>query len=215
VENNILAFGQKGVAARRGGMSKNAFGGHTRLDKLNLQGPSEIDGTLVDVACVSPERHLWCSVIADAVQQYLFYGLGKNGTKRDGTEFWSACKFLFHVRASKPETWMPAKVLRETYKDENLGRRASHVQTLSDEVLKAGCLDAILEHLSFPMTLETFVRRLMAERRNLLQSNWKQVITFLGIPDDAYSMDMLVCPTGPVELATLLYVRDAQMAVAA
>jgi hypothetical protein len=203
-------------AAKRGGMSRNAFGGHTRLDKCNLRGPSEIDGMLVDVASgISPERTIWCEVVADAVHQFKFYGLGKNGTKRDGSEFWSACKFLFHVRADKPETWMPAKVLRETYYDEDLGRRASHVQTLSDDVLRAGCLDSIWAHLCFPMTLETFVRRLKAERRNLLQSNWKQVVKFLRIPDDAYSMDMLVCPTGPVELATLLYVRDAQIAVAA
>ena len=201
-------------AAKRGGMSRNAFGGHTRLDKCNLQGPSEIDGMLFDVASgISPERTIWCEVVKDAVHQFKFYGLGKNGTTAD--EFWSASKFLFHVRADKPETWMPAKVLRQTYYDEDLGRRASHVQTLSDDVLRAGCLDSILAHLCFPMTLDTFVRQLKAERRHLLQSNWKQVVKFLRIPDDAYSMDMLVCPTGPVELATLLYVRDAQIAVAA
>lgn len=170
-------------------------------------------GVLVDVACVSPERHLWCEVIKDAVHQFLFYGLGSNRTTAD--LFWSACKFLFHVRASKPETWQAARILREVYYDEDLGRRASHVQTLSDDVLKAGCLDLIWAHLCVPMTLETFVRRLKAERRSLLQRNWKQVVSFLGIPDDEYSMDMLVCPTGPVELATLLYVRDVQMAVAA
>ena len=123
--------------------------------------------------------------------------------------------FLFLVRADKPETSMPAKVLRETYYDEHLGRRSSHVQILSDEVLRAGCLDSILAHLCFPMTLEAFVRQLKADRRNLLQHNWKQVVSFLDIPDDAYSMEMLVCPTGPVELATLLYVRNAQLAVAA
>lgn len=204
-------------ARKRGGRSRNAFGGHTRLDKCNLQGPSEIDGILIDVASgISPERTIWCEVVKDAVQQYKFHGLGKNGPTADS--FWSACKFLFHVRADKPETWMPAKVLRETYHDEHLGRRgrrSSHVQILSDEVLRAGCLDSILAHLCFPMTLEAFVRRLKADRRNLLQHNWKQVVSFLDIPDDAYSMEMLVCPTGPVELATLLYVRNAQMAVAA
>ena len=201
-------------ARKRGGMSRNAFGGDTRLDKCNLQGPSEIDGTLVDVASgISAERTIWCEVVKDAVNQFKFFGLGKNGPTADS--FWSACKFLFLVRADKPETWMPAKVLRETYYDEHLGRRSSHEQILSDEVLRAGCLDSILAHLRFPMTLEAFVRQLKANRRKLLQHNWKQVVSFLDIPDDAYSMEMLVCPTGPVELATLLYVRNAQMAVAA
>ena len=33
-------------AAGRGGMSANAFGGHDRLDKLDLSGPSQVGGKL-------------------------------------------------------------------------------------------------------------------------------------------------------------------------
>jgi hypothetical protein len=35
--------------AKRGGMSHNAFGGHDRLDKCDLQGPSLLGDLLVDV----------------------------------------------------------------------------------------------------------------------------------------------------------------------
>ena len=178
-------------AAKRGGMSPNSFGGHTRLDKCNLQRSSKFGDVDYDVVSDMPGvRTLWVGVIKDAVQQYLFFGLGRNGPTRE--EFWSACEFLFNIRASKPETWQEAKVMREVYYDEDLGRRASHVQMLSDDVLRAGCLDSIWANVYFPMTLETFVGRLKAERRNLLQRNWEQVVTFLGIPGDARSMDGLL-----------------------
>ena len=61
----------------RGGMSHNAFGGHERLDKCYLRGPSLLGGLLVDVVSDVPgERILRVSSISDAVHNYLLFGLG-------------------------------------------------------------------------------------------------------------------------------------------
>jgi len=93
----------------RGGMSANAFGGHDRLDKLDLSGPSEVGGKLLDVASnVQPERLLWLSTIQDALNNYLEFGLGQNGTTED--EFWFAAEYLFNVRAADPESWKDAQL---------------------------------------------------------------------------------------------------------
>ena len=40
------------LLAKCGGMSHNAFGGHDRLDKCDLQGPSLLGDLLVDVTLV-------------------------------------------------------------------------------------------------------------------------------------------------------------------
>ena len=78
--------------SNRGGMAKNSFGGHTRLDKCNLQGPSMLGSQLFDVMSgVEPERVLWVQTILDSCNNYLFYGLGRNGTSAE--EFWFACEF--------------------------------------------------------------------------------------------------------------------------
>ena len=61
----------------RGGMSANAFGGHARLDKLDLSGPSLVGGELLDVASnIQPERLLWLSTIQDALEQLSGVRLG-------------------------------------------------------------------------------------------------------------------------------------------
>jgi len=86
-------------AAGRGGMSANAFGGHTRLDKCDLMGPSLLGEIEYDVTSdVVPERTLWLTTIKDSCDNYLMWGLGRNGTS--APEFWYAAEFLFHTRAS-------------------------------------------------------------------------------------------------------------------
>jgi hypothetical protein len=48
-------------------MSANAFGGHNRIDKLDLSGPSLIGGVLRDVtSIIRPERLLWLSTLQTA-----------------------------------------------------------------------------------------------------------------------------------------------------
>jgi hypothetical protein len=86
-------------AAGRGGMSANAFGGQTRLDKCDLMGPSLLGEIEYDVTSdVVPERTLWLTTIKDSCDNYLMWGLGRNGTS--APEFWYAAEFLFHTRAS-------------------------------------------------------------------------------------------------------------------
>ena len=188
-------------------MSPRAFGGHHRLDKLDL---------VVDVTSdIQPERTLWLASIQDAAHIYKFYGLGANGTSRD--EFWYATEWFFHVRSDRPETWQAARVLREVVFDEELGRRANRVTRIPDNVLKFQCLDVLWQHLSFPIDLETFTRRLKAERRSLLRKNWNQVREYLRLDRTfAECAETLTCPSSPDELTNLLYSsRTSSLAVAA
>lgn len=180
-------------------MSANAFGGHARLDKCNLQGPSLLGGVLLDVVSDTPgEVTLWCSVIKDAVDKYLFFGLRRNGPKRE--EFWSACEFLFNVRASKPETWQDARE-----------------QGISDELLKFMCLDSISSYINLGMPLDVFINKLQAERKALLQKNWQQVAAHLNLYQDYSECEAaLVAPETPDTLTDLLYtMHSTEMAVAA
>ena len=161
-------------------MSANAFGGHTRLDKCNLQGSSKFDEVDYGVVSDTPgERTLWVYLIKDAVNDYLFFGLSHNGPTPE--EFWSSCEFLFNIRASKRETWQDAKIMRETYFDKELGKRVTRVLEFSDEELKGMCLDSIWDHLSFDMPLDVFVDGLKAERKFILQKNWGQVAARLKL----------------------------------
>jgi hypothetical protein len=197
-------------------MSANAFGGHSRLDKCNLQGSSKFSDVDYDVVSDTPaERTLWVSVIKDAVNNYIFFGLGRNGPKPE--EFWSACEFLFNVRASKPETWQDAKIMRETYFDEELGQRVTRELEFSDEELKSMCLDSIWDHLNFGMPLEVFIDKVQAERKALLQKNWQQVAAHLNVHQDYSECEAaLVAPETPDVLTDLLYTAQAaEMAVAA
>lgn len=197
-------------------MAHNAFGHHTRIDKCDLQGPSLMDDVLVDVASdVQPERTLWTSVIASAANDFLMFGLGRNGSTRD--EFWFSVEFFYHTRASKPETWQAARVQREVVFDETLGRRVNRVQRIPDEALQFMCLDRLWGLLCFPVDLETFLRRLRAERSKLLSRNWQQVSRYLRLDRTFAECEAtLVCPSSPDELTDLLYApRVGSLAVAA
>lgn len=197
-------------------MDRCAFGHHTRIDKCDLQGPSLINDVLVDVASgIEPERTLWTSVIAFAANDFLMFGLGRNGSTRD--EFWFSVEFFFHTRASRPATWQSSRVQREVIFDEALGRRVNRVQTIPDEALRAMCLDSIWAHLRFPLSLDTFLRRLRAERSELLSRNWQQVSHYLGLHRSfAECESVLVCPESPEALSQLLYApRGGSLAVAA
>jgi hypothetical protein len=198
-------------------MSANAFGGHTRLDKCNLQGSSEFGDVVYDVVSNTPgERTLWVYLIKDAVKDYLFFGLSRNGPNRD--EFWSACEFLFNIRASKRETWQDAKIMRDDpYFDEELGKCVTRELELSDEELKAMCLDSIWDHLSFGMPLDVFIDDLKAVRKSVLQENWRQVAARLKL-HQCYSEceTALVAPETPDMLTDVLYAtHPAEMALAA
>jgi hypothetical protein len=201
-------------AAGRGGMSAHAFGGHDRLDKLDLSGPSQVGGKLLDVASnIQPERLLWLSTIQDAVNNYLEYGLGKNGTTVD--EFWFAVEYLLNVRAADPETWKDApRTFAETYYDDHEGRRVTRTVQLTEDNVRGMCLDTAWDHLNFPLALGEFCARLMKERRRLLAHNWAQVARFLALPGTPADWERaLVCPETPEDVEELLEYRAARKAV--
>jgi hypothetical protein len=192
-------------AAQRGGMSANAFGGHVRIDKLDLFGPSLVGGELLDVASnIRPERLLWVSTIRDAVRSYLIFGLGRNGTSAE--EFWFAAEYLLNVRAAKPETWKDApRTFAETYYDDQKRRRVTRTVQLTEDNIRAMCLDTAWDHLNFPLALGEFCARLMKERRRLLASNWAQVARFLALPGTPADWERaLVCPETPEDVVELL-----------
>ncbi len=202
-------------SASRGGMCANAFGGHERLDKCNLQAPSLLGDVLYDVVSGVPgERTLWGRVLADAINNYLFFGLGRNGTTP--REFWYSCEFLFVCRSSVPETWLDGKHVREVYEDAD-GIRRTHRQTIDDAVLQTMCIDAIWSLGEWPMPLDVFTDQLKAERGALLRRNWPQVRKFLHLEGLTYAEceQALTCPRTPDELASVLRHERADLAVAA
>jgi hypothetical protein len=79
----------------RGGMAKNPFGGRPRLDRLEFMDCLEQNAPV--------EKVIFLQTITDAVHNYLFSFLGRNGTSPE--EFAYACQYLFQVRASDPSTW--------------------------------------------------------------------------------------------------------------
>ena len=194
-------------------MSRHAFGGHSRIDKCNLMGPSLIDDVLVDVVSTEPERVLWVSVVASALNDYLFYGLGTNGTSRD--EFWFSCEFLFRTRSTEPQTWLGAKHTSAIYFDAD-GIRRKHHQTIDDDTLRGMCLDAIWSMGKWPMPLDRFLTRLRDERRDILSRNWSQVRRYLGLTTDRETaIRVLTAPASPEELLSVLRNESVEMAVAA
>jgi hypothetical protein len=215
----------------RGGMDKNAFGGHERLDKCNLQGPSLLGGQILDVLSGLPgERTLWAQTILDSVNNYLFFGLGRNGTSAE--EFWFSVEFIFNVRASKPETWQHARYMRETHYDETLKRRVTRTVEFSDEVLKAECLDTIWSMGQWPIPLDLFVEWVRLERKKLIDLNRRQFEEYVAllnkrsmatvlkpgqpIPFKFYTEDLdkvLTEPANPMDLVELIRYQPRRRAV--
>jgi hypothetical protein len=184
----------------KAGMCANPFGGHERLDKCNLQGPSMLGGELVDILSDVPgERTLIAETFKDALNNYLFFGLGQNGTS--APEFWYGVEFLFRIRASRPETWKDARYMRDAYVDEQTGKRVSRTLVLTDSQLQAGCADYLWDLLEMPLSLDEFVIRVRAVRRDLLRENKEQiekVIRLLNSP--SLSRNVLPGDTYPMKL---------------
>jgi hypothetical protein len=190
----------------RGGMCRNPFGGRTRLDRLNLMELLETNAP--------QEKILFLQTITDAIHNYLFFGLGRNGTTAQ--EFAYACEYLFRVRACAPETWnMEVQAGKK--------RRTSSKQNLSDSQYRSMCFDIHYEYsgLSTYMPLDRFVSWLKQERRHLLDENAPQVAGYmlelyfkaceqaslghqLPLPIFDY-VDTLVCPKTPTDVARLVF----------
>jgi hypothetical protein len=200
----------------RGGMCSNPFGGHSRLDRLDLMQYLESNA--------SPEKVLYLATIQDAVHNYLFFALGRNGTTAE--EFVSSAKYFFQVRATDQQTWSTSRFLRSTYIGGN-GKRQTTTIKLTDSQLKSMCFDTHYDYsgLAELMPMDRFLTWLKRRRGEILQENWNQVTSYLDsvrekdarrvlegsqapLPRIWSETDRLtlVEPAGPKEVAELLYI---------
>jgi hypothetical protein len=198
-----------------GGMDANPFGGNARLDRIDfLDYASGTD---------SPWKLLYLKVISDAVSDYLYFGLGKNGTVAD--DFFYATEYFFKCRSFLPETWKHANSMRHAYVDEVSGKRVSSHLTLTDEELRQACFDRHYEiaELHNLMPFDQFIEWLKVRRSEILEENKAQVNAYIDllqrtalreviggqqIPfklDSADRMQVLTRPTSPEQVAELVF----------
>ena len=159
----------------RGGMCARPFGGFDRLDRIDLF--AFASGT------DSPFKLLYLKVIQQALAEYLYFGLGRNGTTP--AEFYFASRYFFAVRSRDPETWGHSRVINEIVADEVTGKRNRRIIHLSHEEFKLGCFDThyALAELDKVMPFDKFVRYLEDQRLEVLAQNWNQVCSYLNIAD--------------------------------
>jgi len=161
-------------------MSKNPFGGFSRLDKLEPQrflGPHD-----------PPEKAVLLACILDALHTYFYFGLGDeapDGSPRgNGTtafNFYADFLYLFVIRASKPRTWEHARVMKDVSKDET-GKRRTTYKTLSDTQLRTMCLDQQYTLLNMPWgPLEWFLQLIRERRQEVLAENEAQIQNYLRL----------------------------------
>jgi len=196
------------------GMCANPFGGHLRLDKLDLialaDGKSE------------PLEMVLRQTILDAVSCYLFFGLGRNGYVAQ--EFIWAHDYFFEVKSTNSETWNPERHIRVS--DIKIGHghgknQDKRFHDMTDADIKVLCFDEqwILSGLDRAMGIGQFRRLLRQKRRNIVEANFDQVRDYLrSIRNQAASrgehlrpgtyqgdlLETLVSPTDE-SLASLLY----------
>lgn len=153
----------------RGGMCHNPFGGRMRLDRLDF---TEMMG-----AKDEPEKILFLQTITDAIHNYLFFGLGKNGTTAD--EFAYACEYLFVVRAKDKSTWHGRRTVHAQV--QRGGRRTVLRKQMTDGEFEACCFDTHYEYsgLSLFMEIDRFLAWLVREREAILKDNQDQVREYL------------------------------------
>jgi hypothetical protein len=199
--------------SNRGGMAANPFGGKTRLDRLDLMqflGSGTPD-----------EKIIYLATIQDAVHNYLFFALGRNGTSAE--EFAAASEYFFHIRSHWPESWCHCHHVKTTTME--AGKRHVQIHDLSDEELMNMCFDRHYEYAGLDrlMTMDRFLACLKRERCAILTKNWDQVLAYvetlrhrdLGyvptgeqLPLRIWASDeqaILVEPTGPQQVAEFLY----------
>lgn len=154
------------MASKRGGMSPNSFGGRKRLDHLDLMS--------YRASATSPEKMLYLATIQDAAHNYLFFGLGRNGTSAD--EFASACRYFFEIRSTDPNTWPKDMVIREA-KD-----LTEPPDTYTKSQVEGMCFDTHLSYagLSDIISLDMFIKGLQDERRRVLARNWAQAKAYIN-----------------------------------
>jgi hypothetical protein len=156
------------------------FGGYERLDR--------IDFTAFASGTTSSTQLLYVKVVAQAASDYLYFGLGKNGTVLE--EFWYSAEYFFTCRSHIEETWNRAKFMRQAFVDDESGERVVSHLTLTGDELRLGCFDLHYEiaGLDRVMPLERFVLKLKEQRLAVLATSWDQVLNHLS-PGKTLSLD--------------------------
>ena len=149
-------------------------------------------------------------MITQAIQDHLYFGLGKNGCVLE--EFWFASEYLYTVRSTDPKTWEPSRYVDRSYEDRSDGNRIrfSEVVRLTDAELESMCFDRqyLSAGMDRVMPFDLFVRKLEEQRLVILSSSWQQVITYLApgktlsIDDEMQLLGALVHPSEPDELGS-------------
>jgi hypothetical protein len=156
----------------KGGMAANPFGGFPRLDRIDLL--AFASGT------DSPQKMLYLATIKQALAEYLFYGLGRNGTT--AAEFYFAHEYFFEVRSTVPETW-GSRIINAVV--EESGKRRRRIVLLSDSEMGLGCFDVQygISQLDKGLPFDRFVTYLEQQRITILTENWDQVRRYLCVTD--------------------------------
>lgn len=188
----------------RGGMAKNPFGGRPRLDRLDLMECLEQNAP--------QEKVLFLQTITDAVHNYLFSFLGRNGTSPD--EFAFACQYLFYVRADDPSTWSEESIQ----------------EGLTPGQIRDMCFDTHYEFsgLSSLMCMDRFLKQLKETRESIIKENQEQIFDYLGklytkACEEAHNghqlplplqdrIQILTLPQSLREVASLLYLPSKYLA---
>lgn len=179
----------------KGGMDKNPFGGNARLDRIDF----------MDFASGSDSEFklMYIKVISDAASDYLYFGLGKNGTVAD--EFFYATQYFFHCRSNQPETWQHASSMRHAYVDDTTGKRVSTHLVLTNEELRQGCFDRHYEiaELHKVMPFEQFLGWLKMRRAEILEENKVQVNEYIDLLQRVGARDVLGGEQIPFKLTVI------------
>ena len=159
-----------------------------------------LGGELVDVLSGIPgERTVIAETFKDAASNYLFFGLGRNGTSAQ--EFFYACEWLLRIRASQPETWSGARLMRDTFYDETLKKRVTRTLTLTDDQLALMCADRQWDLLDAPMEFDDFIKELRALRCRIIDENRQQIADFIRLLNSrTVSRNVLRYETIPITL---------------
>lgn len=155
--------------SRRGGMCSDPFLGKPRLDRLDLRSCLPADEP--------PECLLFLETISDAVSNYLYFGLGRNGTT--GYEFFCSYRYFYVVRSDDPLTWESAHI-QMCYETEE-GERIRQERELTEEEMKMGCFDVHYDRsgLSRRWRIERFLRSLKTMRLNIVLENQERIQDYL------------------------------------
>lgn len=176
----------------RGGMSVNPFANQCRLDRLDFSG----ENTLV------PEKSLYLQTITDAIHNYKFFGLGRNGTTAE--EFAYSCEYLFRIRSWDVTTW-PVE------------------SKIDPEDTRMSCFDVHYElaGLADYMTMDRFLKDLVKNRTRIVDENQGQILAYLNsiyfqecssaFPGHQLPLPLhdrrksLISPSSPLDVCLMIY----------